>query len=126
MPSIPHRRPARRRSRCASAAVAMLLLEQRVMLASSFIDPPAPPQVFLGTTYVPGPGATPIGSAGGHRQAAIHAANRGDTIILEAGATFVAPPGGPGIPPGLLLRNELSGSGWITIRSSALPDLPAP
>ncbi|MGH9903007.1 MAG: hypothetical protein ACRD68_14470, partial [Pyrinomonadaceae bacterium] len=58
-------------------------------------------------------------AAGGDFQAALYAAHPGDTILLEAGATFVGPftlPYKPG-----------TGTDWITIRSSAPDaDLPAP
>lgn len=49
-------------------------------------------------------------------QAAINAANLGDTIIVEAGRTYTE---------NLLLRYKSSGSGYITIQSSALANLPA-
>ncbi|HMO81790.1 MAG TPA: VCBS repeat-containing protein [Pyrinomonadaceae bacterium] len=49
-------------------------------------------------------------------QAAINAANLGDTIIVEAGRTYTE---------NLVLRYKSSGSGYITIQSSALANLPA-
>ena len=50
-------------------------------------------------------------------QAAINAANLGDVIELQAGATY---------PGRLMLPNKTSGTGWIIIRSSALQNLPPP
>src|SRR5688500_610571 len=94
----------------------MLPLERRVMLASAFIDPPALPQVLLDTTYVPGTGQIRTVAAGGNLQQAITDANLGDTIVLEAGATFNG---------NFTLPNKTTGSGWITIRTSA-PDSDLP
>jgi len=104
-------RPRRRLHAC------MLPLEPRTLLASAFIDPPAPPQVFLDTTYTPGSGQTRNVAAGGDLQATLNAAQLGDTIVLAAGATFSG---------NYTLPNKTTGSGWITIRSSAPDsDLPA-
>src|SRR4051812_35626645 len=91
-------------------------LERRVLLASSFIDAPAPPATFIDTTYTQGTGATTIVNSGGSLQTTINNANLGDTIVLQAGATF----GGM-----ITLANKTTGSGWITIRSSA-PDSELP
>jgi hypothetical protein len=112
------RRRLRRRAGGLLAAVCMLPLERRMLLASAFIDPPAPPQVFLDTTYVPGTGQTRNVAAGGDLQGTINAAQLGDTIVLAAGATFSG---------NFTLPNKTTGSGWITIRSGAADtDLPAP
>jgi hypothetical protein len=55
--------------------------------------------------------------AGGDLQAALHQAQPGDVITLAAGATYTGPFGLP----------SKSGSGWITVRTSAPDDrLPAP
>jgi hypothetical protein len=54
--------------------------------------------------------------AGGNLQAALNNAQAGDTIILDAGATFFGP---------ITLPNKV-GNQWITIESSALSSLPAP
>ncbi|TMI84973.1 MAG: hypothetical protein E6H04_00345, partial [Bacillati bacterium ANGP1] len=78
---------------------------------------PAGPQVFLDTTYTPPTGQTIAVPAGGDFQAALDAANPGDVITLQAGATFTGP---------FTLPNK-PGAGWIIVRSSA-PDnaLPPP
>jgi len=55
-------------------------------------------------------------NAGGDLQAAINNAQLGDTIVLQAGATFVGP---------FVLPNK-TGSGWIYVQSSAYSSLPAP
>src|SRR4051812_27129618 len=94
----------------------MMPLERRVLLTSAFIDPPAPPQVFLNTTYTLGTGATINVPAGGNVQTAINSAQLGDTIVLASGATFTG---------NFTLPNKTTGTGWITIRSSAADsDLP--
>ena len=46
------------------------------------------PRVYLDTTYAPPGGPVRFVPAGGNLQAAINAANPGDTITLQAGATF--------------------------------------
>src|SRR5439155_24008914 len=78
---------------------------------------PALPQVFIDTTIVPPTGATIVVGAGGNLQAALNAANLGDVITLQAGATFTGP---------FTLPNKTTGTGWITVRTSALGSLPAP
>ncbi|HLJ97932.1 MAG TPA: hypothetical protein VKU02_32515, partial [Gemmataceae bacterium] len=54
--------------------------------------------------------------AGDSLQAAIDHAQPGDTLILDAGATFSGP---------ISLPNK-TGDQWITIQSAALDHLPAP
>ena len=74
------------------------------------------PRTFL-TTDLPAPsGVTRPVAAGGDLQAALTAAQPGDTITLAAGATFRGP---------VVLPNK-TGAGWVTIRTSALPALPPP
>ncbi|HKC65857.1 MAG TPA: Calx-beta domain-containing protein [Pyrinomonadaceae bacterium] len=53
--------------------------------------------------------------AGGDLQNAINSAQLGDTLILDAGATFNGP---------ITLKANKTGSGYITIESSALASLP--
>src|SRR6266480_1030675 len=78
----------RRRPRSLLAGACITPLEQRVLLASAFIDPPAAPQTFLNTTYVPGAGQTIAVNSGGNLQTAINNAQLGDTIVVQAGSTF--------------------------------------
>src|SRR5436853_7006744 len=79
--------------------------------------PPAPPQVYRNTTYTPPSGQTITVPAGGDFQAALNAANPGDVITLQAGATYTGP---FTLPP-------KAGTGWIIVRTST-PDsaLPPP
>ncbi len=77
---------------------------------------PTAPLTF-DTTYAAPTGATINVSAGGDLQAAINKAQLGDTIVLEAGATFTGP---------IKLPNKTTGSGWIYVVSSNLASLPAP
>ncbi|HEY0544315.1 MAG TPA: hypothetical protein VGC91_02880, partial [Pyrinomonadaceae bacterium] len=58
--------------------------------------------------------ATIVVSAGGNLQSAINAAQPGDTIVLEAGASF----------PGPITLPNKAGAAFITIQSSALASLP--
>jgi hypothetical protein len=78
---------------------------------------PELPRLYVDTTYVPPSGRTIAVSAGEDFQAALNAAQPGDVIMLEAGATFTGP---------FTLRNK-AGAEWIVIRPS-VPDsrLPAP
>src|SRR5688572_7314021 len=69
------------------------------------------PQVFLDTTYPTQTGATINVAAGGDLQAAINAAMPGDTIRLEAGATFT----GTFVLP---LKSNPQNL-WIVIRSAS-------
>lgn len=77
-------------------------------------DDPELPRVFLNTTYPNTTGIVRTVSQGGDLQATIDAANPGDTIELQAGATFIG---------NFRLRNK-SGAGWIVIRGSNMADLP--
>src|SRR5207245_2741765 len=77
---------------------------------------PELPRVLLDTTYTaPTGGTLRTVNAGGDFQAALNAAQPGDVITLEAGATFTG---------NYTLPNK-SGSGWIIIRTSA-PDASLP
>src|SRR5437899_115569 len=77
--------------------------------------PPEPPRVFLDTTLVAPSGQTITVPTGGDFQAALNAAQPGDVITLQAGATFTGP---------FTLPNK-TGTGWITVRTSA-PDSSLP
>ncbi|MGH9849754.1 MAG: hypothetical protein ACREBD_07825, partial [Blastocatellia bacterium] len=70
---------------------------------------PELPRVFLDTTYVPPTRAPKLVSAGEDLQAAINAAQPGDVLTLQAGATFT----------GNFTLPAKSGSDWIIIRTSA-------
>ena len=78
---------------------------------------PELPRVFLDTTYTPPVGNTIAVNAGGNLQAAINNALPGDTIVLQAGATFTGT---------FSLPNKGSSTNWIYIRSSAYSSLPLP
>jgi hypothetical protein len=77
---------------------------------------PTAPLTF-DTTYAAPAGATIKVSSGGDLQAALNKAQLGDTIVLEAGATFTGP---------FTLPTKTTGSGWIYVVSSNLASLPAP
>jgi hypothetical protein len=104
---------------CLVLAVAALSLARpsSPVLSATASAGPELPRARVDTTYVPPSGRTIAVSAGGDFQAALGAAQAGDVITLEAGATFT----GPFVLP------SKAGSGWITIRSGA-PDgsLPPP
>src|SRR5213080_4118294 len=93
-------------------ALAVVAALPAVALAAS----PELPRVFLDTTYAPPTGGTVhTVNAGGDVQAALNAAQPGDVVTLEAGATFAG---------NYTLPNK-SGAGWIIIRTSA-PDASLP
>ena len=73
------------------------------------------PRVYLDTRYMAPNGRAISVPAGGNLQLAIDTALPGDVILLQAGATFT----------GNFRLPKKSGSGWITIRSSA-PDTSLP
>jgi hypothetical protein len=76
---------------------------------------PELPRAYLDTTYVPGTGRTVPVPAGADLQKALDDAQPGDTLSLEAGATFK----GNFVPP------KKTGVGWITVRTST-PDAKLP
>ncbi len=96
----------------------IFLLSQATVLYSQPSPPTQPSglQLVLGT---PPPGAPSEGiinvPAGGDLQTALNDAKPGDTILLEAGATFT----------GNFVLPAKSGNGYVTIRSSA-PDAALP
>jgi hypothetical protein len=67
------------------------------------------PRVYIDTTIVPPTGKSIMVNAGGDLQAAINAALPGDVVSVQAGATFT----------GTFDLPEKTGSGWVTIRTSA-------
>ena len=91
------------------------LLAVTVLAAAPAVaQSPQRPQVLLDTTYARPTGRTwPVG-AGGDLQAALNAAQPGDVIVLQAGATYT----------GHFTLPYKSGAGWIYIESSALASLP--
>lgn len=80
---------------------------------------PAPPAILLDTDYERQTGRTITVKSGGNLQAAFDSAAPGDTVALEAGATFI---GNFTLP-----AKDKTSKRWITIRSS-VPDekLPPP
>jgi hypothetical protein len=92
----------------ATFAVASLAVAQNL---------PAPPSVFLDTTYAPPTGGHVIAvGAGGDLQGALDAAQPGDIVELQAGATFT----------GNFVLPAKTGTQWVYIRSSAVASLPSP
>jgi hypothetical protein len=77
---------------------------------------PTAPKTF-DTSYAAPTGPTLQVAAGGDLQAALDKAQLGETIVLQAGATFTGP---------YRLPNKTSGSGWIYVVSSNLSNLPPP
>jgi predicted outer membrane repeat protein len=75
---------------------------------------PQRPLVLLDTTYAAPAGPQRSVPAGGDLQAALNSAQPGDTIILQAGATYT----------GNFTLPMKSGTAWIYVRSSALSSLP--
>jgi hypothetical protein len=91
-------------------AVVSLLLVPVLSPPPAASTMPEPPRLYVDTTPVAPLGRTIPVSAGEDFQAALNAAQAGDVILLEAGATFTGP---------FTLPNK-AGSGWVMIRSSAL------
>jgi len=76
---------------------------------------PALPQAWVDTSYPSLGGSTINVGGGGDLQNALNTANPGDTIKIQAGATFVGP----------FTLPVKSGSSWIIVRTSA-PDVNLP
>jgi hypothetical protein len=93
--------------------LAAAVLPHGVSLAATL---PIAPLTF-DTTYAAPTGTTIKISAGEDLQATLNKAQLGDTIVLQAGATFTGP---------FTLPNKTTGSGWIYVVSSNLASLPAP
>ena len=85
--------------------------------ARAEVLPPESPREYVDTTLAPAAGQTIRVHDGDDLQDAIDAARLGDTIVLDAGATFKGP----------FTLPKKSGTGWVTIRTST-PDreFPAP
>lgn len=80
------------------------------------VAPPEMPRSYVDTFYTPPPGATiRTVPAGGDLQKVLNAAQMGDIIELQAGATYYG---------NFKLPNK-TGAGWIVIRSSQFASLPA-
>src|SRR3954470_21239391 len=77
---------------------------------------PELPREFVDASYIPLSGQRIHVAAGGNLQAAINAAKPGDTIELEAGASF----------SGNFTLPHKSIPGWINIESSSYASLPEP
>src|SRR5262249_52482710 len=70
--------------------------------------PPELPRVFLSTSYPSVSGNVLNVAAGGDLQNVLNSAQPGDTIVLQAGATY----------SGNFVLPAKSGTGWIIIRTS--------
>jgi len=95
------------------AALAVASITPVAALAAAL---PAPPQTF-DSSYVAPTGRRVNVLAGQSLQAALDKAQLGDTIVLQAGATFRGQ---------IRLPNKTTGSGWIYVVSSQLANLPPP
>jgi PKD repeat protein len=81
---------------------------------------PEPPRVLIDTTYPPPAARTINVPSGSNLQTALNQALPGDEIVLQAGATYLAPGDGFMLPAKSNASNQ-----WIIIRSSNLAGLPA-
>jgi hypothetical protein len=100
-------------------AIAALLFIQAAAIGgttSGGSAAPALPQGFVDTAPSPVTGATHRARNGDELRRSLAAARLGDAIVLDAGAVFAGPFALP----------SKTGSGWITIRTSAENTLPAP
>jgi hypothetical protein len=99
------------------ASVAVGAMDLALGQAAGQGSPPAPPRVFLDTSYEPPTGRTVPVRAGGDLQAALNSAQPGDVVSLEPGAVF----------RGNFVLPKKAGNRWIVVRSGASDDkLPAP
>ena len=98
------------------AALVAALALSTVSAYGASIAIPALPKTF-DTTYAAPAGNTISVAADGDLQDALNRAQLGDTLVLQAGATYTGP---------FKLPNKSRGSGWIYVRTSAYSRLPAP
>ncbi len=77
---------------------------------------PTLPQSTIDTTFLRPAGNTIVVNAGGNFQTALNNANPGDTIVLQAGATFTG---------NFTLPAKAIGGGWIYVMSSNYASLPS-
>src|SRR5919109_5301855 len=101
-----------RRNALQFTTLVLVLLATVVPAAAQVL--PAPPQVFIDTTYVPPTGVSRDAPDTAAFQAALAAAVPGDEIVLHAGVTYQGP----------FTLTPKSGTGWITIRSNQMAQLP--
>lgn len=101
------------RSSAAFAALWMFVVALPVYAQTAAL--PAPPETF-DTRYVAPSGNAITVNSGGDLQGALDRAQLGDTIVLQAGATF----------SGSFTLPTKTGTGWIYVQSSAYSSLPAP
>jgi hypothetical protein len=88
--------------------------------AQTTANQPELPRVYLDTNFTPPAGRMLTVNAGEDLQAAFNAAVPGDTIVLAAGASFLAPSGGYVLPAKANPQNQ-----WIVVRTSTAGGLPA-
>ena len=98
------------------AALFAALALSTVSAYGASIAIPALPKTF-DTTYAAPAGNTITVAADGDLQDALNRAQLGDTLVLQAGATYTGP---------FKLPNKSRGSGWVYVRTSAYGRLPAP
>lgn len=91
----------------------------RAGTARSAVEPELP-RVLLDTSFPTTGGKTITVNENDNLQAALNAAQPGDTVVLQAGATFSAPSGGFVLPA----KADANGQ-WIVVRTSHLSALPA-
>lgn len=103
----------------ANQATQALILKVSPNSAGTFDGPAELPRVYLQTTLAdtPAPGKIILVDAGGDFQAALNSANCGETIALQAGATF----GGVFYFP----QKSCDDGHWVIVRTSA-PDSSLP
>ena len=103
-----------RQIRLYSALAAALFLTGLTAPSAFAANLPEMPRVYIDTTYAAPTGSTIVVNAGDNFQTALNNTRLGDTIVLQAGATFTGP---------FTLPNK-TGAGWIYIRSSDYANLP--
>jgi len=108
-----------------NSATQSLTLAVSAATSSSFDGPAELPRVYLNTTLAdtPAPGSTINVAANGDLQGALNNASCGDTIELQAGATFNS--GGSFGGPYTLPAKSCDDQHWIIVRTSA-PDSSLP
>lgn len=98
-------------NKCVYTCAASMLACVALGTAPAWAQTPALPQVFIDTTYPTQTGVTHVVHQGESIQAKINIAQPGDTIVLDAGATFTE---------AVVLKWKTNPDGkWIVIRTSS-------
>ena len=119
MPTVPGVYAARYWQNCSTQIAVSPTVTTTPSVAPASVPPanqlPELPRIYVDTTMPTTTATVTACGSGCELQGVVNAANLGDVIELQAGATY---------PGQIVLPNKTNGTGWIIIRSSAWQSLP--